>query len=295
MCMDVWFLGLKRGQATAKYNHLNLKPEYLCESSLVLLWLTANLHSRLSLYLFNNIGFLPPLLLPPDLSLWLHHYSPSVLWHFLAYPLCSLQASWEETTRPGSSEGKAGGWPALERWRRSWREEVHWCGHQVWEPLWCSRPQWTKPQRMTGKKQIQRSPRFKTQVHVNNLFHSGNRCYWRWFVLFCVLAWLWSMKTQIWTEMSPSQHAGSALSRADQQYVASAHRPPLVCLFIIRFKCSHTHKNIHTLACTSTAWDNDLALKHIAHWLRQCLLSASHWARATNGFSGDHLKWWSYD
>lgn len=61
-------------------------------------------------------GFFPSLLPPPDLSLRLHHNSPSVLWHFLAYPLCSLLALWEQTTRPSSSEVKAGRQPAFKHW-----------------------------------------------------------------------------------------------------------------------------------------------------------------------------------
>lgn len=39
--------------------------------------------------------------------------------------LCSLRASWEQTTRPGSSEAKAGGWHVLERWRHWWRKGEH--------------------------------------------------------------------------------------------------------------------------------------------------------------------------
>lgn len=78
----------------------------------------------LILYLLRSIGS-PPSSLPPDLSLWLHHNSPSVLWHFLAYPLCSLPAVWEQTTRPGGSEAKTGCWPTFKQWGCCWWKDKH--------------------------------------------------------------------------------------------------------------------------------------------------------------------------
>lgn len=98
----------------------NLKPEDQCDSIL---------------------DSFPPssLLPPPDLSLRLHHNSPSVLWHFLAYPLCSLLALWEQTTRPSSSEVKAGWQPAFKHWLCWWRKRSIHSAVWVWETLWCLR------------------------------------------------------------------------------------------------------------------------------------------------------------
>lgn len=135
----------------AKYNHITFNENICVIPSLVLLWLTTNLHSSVSLYLFNNIGFLSSLLPPPDLSLWLHHNSPSVLWHFHAYPRVHYRPreskqQGQEVQRPKQAVGLHSNGGGFGEGQGS----IRWAA-RVWETLWCICPQWMGKHRMTAR------------------------------------------------------------------------------------------------------------------------------------------------